>query len=1225
MQNFKPINNYYIMKRIFFFLIAITFLIQDTRAQERLLYSTNFQNWTALTSTTEQIVSKTTDFSAEALSFKFYQVTINPTGRDASRFNYDPAVTDKVLVSDGWLQAQKVTGSYIELSPLNSITKVVYTHGATGSNRGYKLWKKSSTDTDWVLKYSTVATPSSGQIVTVNINESNVAIKFTNIDDAQNAYMFDLKIYGNYTSTNPQYALNTSLNITNAGSITRTPNSTEYDSGTTVSLQASTNFGYRFLKWVDADTDIDLSTDNPYQVTVNAAKNIKAVYEAKNTYNFTVNIAGSNWGEIQLTPEPTNGKYEEGTEVTMKVIPNAITNFSYWDDNSTSIQRTVTVNTDKTFTATFDEIPFIVGWDFKAQEPRASRQGDFYSETTNTGLISLYDPNGSPVNWLANLAAFSPAYSNVRLWTSGAEFQTKRRYLKAQFSTVDYKNIQVKSMVGASYQAFSIQKLQYSLDDINYTDLVSTDITTTYNTAWKDLNATLPTDAEGQTRVYLRWIGDATSPTLGLSTDNDGTAYTNIYVYADKDIVADTDAPTLVSTVPVNASNTASINGSVVLTFNEKVKVGSGNITLGSSVLTGPYGSKTATFKYEKLNYDTEYTFTVPAGALTDASGNIFGGVTVTFRTGIRLEPTKKLFDAVVAKDGSGDYISVIDAIAAAPTNSATPWVIFIKNGKYTGHHDIPASKPFIHLIGQSRDGVIISDNRLSGGANAYHVSVGATMVVNSKDCYFENIIFENSFGYENQVGPQALALYTITDKFAMNNCYLRSYQDTYLTAYSSIADRHYIKNTKIEGAVDFIYGGGDVFFDKDTITVTRKDGGYIVAPSHGTGTAWGYVFSNCIINEGQVSGVTTYLGRPWQNAPKTVFINTILKANIYPTGWFYKFGAIPSIFADYGTTDANGNAVDVSQRISNYEYDVKDANGNVTSTVQGTAKNSLTDSEAASYTYENVILRSGDSWDPRMIAEAPEKPLNVVKNGSVITWNSVAYTRLYIIIRDGNVIDFTTSNQYTDATAVNGTAYSYAIQAVSEYGALSQMSDVAQTLPLDLLSFKADLIDGLNKQVKLSWTTTNEVNTSGFFVERSIDGKLFDAIGNVKSKNITGVHNYTLLDESPLIGTTYYRLKQTDNNGDFKYSKIAVIVNKEYNLNVYPNPVSAILTVTHMQAEVGAELQILNISGGILSKAPVLKNTFQTIIDVSLLAPGVYIVVFTNGKDQYKQKFIKN
>src|SRR5688572_19644334 len=122
------------ISRMLFFLSALLFF-QTVGAQERLLYSTNFQDWTSFASTTEVTVAKKTVYSNEDLIFKFYQVTVDSAGENALRFNYN-------VVSKGWAQAQKVVGSYIETSPLKSITKVQFIQGATGTNRGFKLWKK---------------------------------------------------------------------------------------------------------------------------------------------------------------------------------------------------------------------------------------------------------------------------------------------------------------------------------------------------------------------------------------------------------------------------------------------------------------------------------------------------------------------------------------------------------------------------------------------------------------------------------------------------------------------------------------------------------------------------------------------------------------------------------------------------------------------------------------------------------------------------------------------------------------------------------------------------------------------------------------------------------------------------------------------------------------------------------------------------------------------------
>ncbi|HET7732660.1 MAG TPA: pectinesterase family protein, partial [Paludibacter sp.] len=341
----------------------------------------------------------------------------------------------------------------------------------------------------------------------------------------------------------------------------------------------------------------------------------------------------------------------------------------------------------------------------------------------------------------------------------------------------------------------------------------------------------------------------------------------------------------------------------------------------------------------------------------------------------------------------------------------------------------------YINLIGQSRDSVIISAARISGASSVYPDSVvysvdpGATVVVKAANCYFENICFENKFGYANLSGPQALALYTTNDRVILNNCWLRSYQDTYLTTYGNVAYRHYVKNCRIEGAVDFIYGGGDVFFDKCLIYCTRSAGGYIVAPSHQTGTKWGYVFSNCTI-DGPNASYTTYLGRPWANSPMASFFNTTCKIGIYPTGWWHSMGAIPAIFADYNSVDGTGSPLDLSQRISTYDY----VSGGTT--ITGTAKKSFTDTEAATYSYENVTSGT-DGWDPRTVTEPTNAPANVtLTSGGNLTWDATQYAICYVVMKNNKVIGFTTGTGYTDVSYTSGATYK--LVAVSESGALS-------------------------------------------------------------------------------------------------------------------------------------------------------------------------------------------
>lgn len=426
-------------------------------------------------------------------------------------------------------------------------------------------------------------------------------------------------------------------------------------------------------------------------------------------------------------------------------------------------------------------------------------------------------------------------------------------------------------------------------------------------------------------------------------------------------------------------------------------------------------------------------TFSMPAGTVTDRSGNPAPAVELSFTTMERLQPEARTYDAIVDIDGNGDYTSVQAAIDAAPAGRVKPWLIFVQNGRYKEHVDIPASKPFIHIIGQDRDKTVICDDRLCGGDNAVHVSVGATVVVNSDDCFFENITLENTYGHEQQSGPQAVALNTSGDRTIFNNVAMLSYQDTWITPGKS-AYRAYVKNSLIEGAVDFIYNSGDIYVENTTLLITRNSGGFIVAPSHAADVAWGYVFRDCTITApGDPSQTTVWLGRPWHNFPKTVFLNTRAEVNIPPTGWYETMGGLPAIWADWNTTDADGNLLDLSQRRDTYYY-MQDGER-----VYGTAKNRLTDEEAATYTLHNV-LSGADAWQPAIKTEACDAPAAVL-DGTMLAWQAVPYAICYVVTDGDKVVAVTTD---TEAEVADGSQpETLAVQAVNEFGGLSVRGSV--------------------------------------------------------------------------------------------------------------------------------------------------------------------------------------
>lgn len=403
---------------------------------------------------------------------------------------------------------------------------------------GYGDYTGITTDADSTNYYSsnyTSITRKSSIIFTI-YDESSPSILFLN-PGADDFTINDANFVGKSIAGDPRWfpatlsnpvTLSTSVSPENSGTIT--PSTATVNSGASITVTATRGFGYAFKEWQDANnSNAVVSTDNPYTFTINANTSLVAVFDLVTTYDFTLTKAGSNWGNVTVTPAATNGKYEAGTSVTMTVVPNQLTTFVNWEDNSTDLTRIVTVDGNKSLTANFTEIPFIAGWDFKTGSPTTARAGDYYSDAANKGTLNIYNQDGSVTSWLANAGSFSPSTPCAYLWTSGATFATNRRYFQSTFSTLGYTGIQVNSQMAGSYQHYLTQKMQVSLNGTDFTDVSSLDISTS---AWANLNATLSATYENQATVYIRWIANTASTLVGNSTDNDGTAITNIFVYA---------------------------------------------------------------------------------------------------------------------------------------------------------------------------------------------------------------------------------------------------------------------------------------------------------------------------------------------------------------------------------------------------------------------------------------------------------------------------------------------------------------------------------------------------------------------------------------------------------------------------------------------------------------------------------------------------------------------
>ncbi len=181
--------------------------------------------------------------------------------------------------------------------------------------------------------------------------------------------------------------------------------------------------------------------------------------------------------------------------------------------------------------------------------------------------------------------------------------------------------------------------------------------------------------------------------------------------------------------------------------------------------------------------------------------------------------------------------------------------------------------------------------------------------------------------------------------------------------------------------------------------------------------------------------------------------------------------------------------------------------------------------------------------------------------------------------------------------------------------------------LPIELLSFKAECN---NMQNILTWQTASEQNNNYFTLEKSFDGENFIAFTQVQSQgNSNNLQNYSDIDYSPFNGNNYYRLKQTDLDGQYTYSDIISLNCNSNNFN------EDILPISPSNGNVNAFLQgipgnkyqikLTNLLGQVISNKEIILNDYQQSINIydSNLAVGMYYVILQTEKKNISKPIV--
>ena len=301
----------------------------------------------------------------------------------------------------------------------------------------------------------------------------------------------------------------------------------------------------------------------------------------------------------------------------------------------------------------------------------------------------------------------------------------------------------------------------------------------------------------------------------------------------------------------------------------------------------------------------------------------------------------------VVARDGTGEFRTITEAIEVCRAFMDYHKVIYIKKGTYKEKIILPQWLQNIELCGEDRDETIITwDDHANvkillpassqGGGEMRPMGTFRTytLKVEANDITFKNLTIENNAA---RLG-QAVALHTEGDRLTFVNCRFLGHQDTIYTGVANT--RLYFKDCYIEGTTDFIFGPSTAWFEQCRIHC--KANSYITAASTPKEVMYGYIFNKCVITA--ASDVQkVYLGRPWRDYGYTLFMHCTLPKEIRPEGWHH-WQKEREQTARYLEFENTGEGADTSKRAA--------------------WSRQLTKKEAKEITLEKVFSRN-DEWHP--------------------------------------------------------------------------------------------------------------------------------------------------------------------------------------------------------------------------------------------------------------------
>ncbi|KAM0050626.1 putative pectinesterase [Helianthus debilis subsp. tardiflorus] len=270
----------------------------------------------------------------------------------------------------------------------------------------------------------------------------------------------------------------------------------------------------------------------------------------------------------------------------------------------------------------------------------------------------------------------------------------------------------------------------------------------------------------------------------------------------------------------------------------------------------------------------------------------------------------------VVSQDGSGNFSNIMDAVNIAPNKTKAEdgyFLIYVTAGVYEEYVNIPKNKYYLMIIGDGINQTVITGNR--NVVDGWTTFNSATFIVTAPNFVAVNITVRNTAG---AIKHQAVALRNGADLSTFYSCSFEGYQDTLYTH----SLRQFYRECDIYGTVDFIFGNAAVVFQNCNLYPRLPMSGQFNAitaqgrtdPGQNTGTS----IQNCNIRAAEDLGSTkTYLGRPWKEYSRTVYIMTFMDTLIDSAGWREWSGDFALNTSYYAEFDNSGPGSDTSGRVT--------------------------------------------------------------------------------------------------------------------------------------------------------------------------------------------------------------------------------------------------------------------------------------------------------------------